>query len=160
MNKSIRNAKVKVVNPTSGLPTEQLIADTLRNRNDITKDRSFLRCHIQDWERFAKVCDEHFGADVLRFIAMLLAEVLDEVGTSDGQLCHSDNDDFTIIDLPAVLPRIRERLQQRLTPETLAQDPGYVSIVRKYIDSDKIPMPLKLVTSTISANDFFRTEDR
>ncbi len=159
MKKSIRNAKVKVVNSTTGLPTEQFIADTLRNRKDITKDKSFLRCHIQHWDRFTKVCDRQLGADMLRFVAMLLAEVLDEVGTSDGQLCHSDNDDFTIIDLATVIPKIRERLQQRFTSDALAQD-LYVSIIRKHIDSDKMPMPLKLVTSTISANDFFRTEDR
>jgi hypothetical protein len=160
MNNSVRHIKVKLVNSRTGLPTEQFITHNLRERNDITKDKSFLRCHIQNWDSFTKVCNEQLGTDVLYFVAMLLAEVQEEVGTPDGLLCHSDNDDFTIIDITTVIQKIRERLQQRFTPEALAQEPVYVSRIRRQVGGDKIPTALKLVTSTISANDFFGIEDQ
>jgi hypothetical protein len=158
MNDSVRQSKVKLVNSITKLPTEQLAAHNLRERKDLIKDKSFLRCSIQDWERFTKVREEQLGANVLYFVAMLIAEVLEEVGTSDGLLCHSDIDDFTIIDLATIIPKIRERLQQRFTPDALAQEPMYIGRIRKLVDGDKIPTSLKLITKIITADEFFQIE--
>ena len=159
MKYSVRQSKVKVVDHITKLPTEQLIAHNLRERKDLIKDKSFLRCSIRDWERFTAVCDEQLGVHLLYFVAMLIAEVLDEVGTPDALLCHSDNDVFTIIDLATVIPKIRERLQQRFTPAALAQEPVYVSRIKTQIDGDKIPASLKLITKIITADDFFQIEN-
>ena len=158
MRYSVRQSKVKVVNQITKLPTEQLIAHNLRERKDIIKDKAFLRCSIQDWERFTTVCDEQLGVHLLYFVAMLIAEVLDEVGTPDALLCHSDNDVFTIIDLANVIPKIGERLQQHFTPEALAQEPVYISRIRNQGDGDKIPTSLRLITKIITADEFFQIE--
>jgi hypothetical protein len=158
MSYSVRQSKVKLVNPITKLPTEQLTTHNLRERQDLIKDKSFLRCSIQDWDRFTKLCDEQLGVNVLYFVAMLIAEVLEEVGTSDGFLCQSDNDDFTIIDLAVVIPKISKRLQQRFTPEALAQEPVYISRIRSQVDGDKIPTSLKLITKIITADEFFQIE--
>jgi hypothetical protein len=158
MKYSVRQSKVKLVNPITKLPTEQLITYTLRERKDLIKDKSVLRCSIQHWERFTKICDEQLGTALLRFVAMLIAEVLEEVGTSDGWLCHSDNDDFIIIDFATVIPKISKRLQQRFTPAALAQEPIYISRIKKQVDGDKILTSLKLLTKIITADDFFQIE--
>lgn len=158
MRKSIRESKVKIVNPITRLPTENLVAHNLRERNDLIKDKSFLRCSIQHWEKFTKVCDEKLGADLLKFVAMLILEVQEEAGTAEGLVCHSDNDDFTIIDLATVIPKIREGLQQRFTPAVLEQEPIYVSRIKEQVDGDKIPTSLKLITTIITADDFFQIE--
>ena len=158
MSKSIRESKVKIVNPITGLPTENLVAQNLRERTDLIGDKSFLRCSIQNWERFVKVCDEKLGADLLKFVAMLILEVQDEAGTTEGLVCHSDNDDITIIDLATVIPKLIERLQQRFTPEALAQEPVYISRIRNQVDGDKIPTSLKLMTKIITEDDFFQIE--
>jgi WD40 repeat protein len=96
MKNSVRQSKVKLVNPITKLPTEQFIAHNLRERKDLIKDKSFLRCSIQHWDRFIKLCDEQLAIDLLHFICMLIFEVMEEVGTSESLLCQSDNDDFTI----------------------------------------------------------------
>ena len=158
MRKSIREGKVKIVNPITGLPTENLVAHNLRERNDLTKDKSFLRCSIQHWERFTKVCDEKLGADLLKFVAVLILEVQEEAGTTEGLVCHSDNDDFTIIDRATVIPDIRELLQERFTAEAIAQHPWYVSRIHKQISGDKIPTSLKLIAKIITADEFFQIE--
>ena len=158
MSYSVRQSQVKIVHPITKLPTQQLTAYNLRGRQDLIKNKAFLRCSIRDWNRFTKVCDEQLGVNLLYFVAMLIAEVLGEIGTADGLLCHSDNDDFTIIDLAAVIPKIGERLQQRFTPEALAQEPAYISRIRNQVDGDKIPTSLKLITKILTADEFFQIE--
>jgi hypothetical protein len=158
MSDSIRQSKVKVVNPITKLPTEQLIVRNLSERQDITHDKSFLRCSVQNWDRFIKVADEQLRVNLLYFVAMLIVEVLEEVGTADGLVCHSDHDDFTIIDRATVIPNIRERLQQHFTPAALAQEPVYISRMKNQVDGDKIPMSLKLITQIITTDEFFQIE--
>jgi hypothetical protein len=158
MSYSVRQSQNKVVHPITKLPTEALIIRNLRERKDLTRDKSFLRCSIQHWDRFMKVADKQLSSKLLYFVAMLIAEVSEEVGTSDGLLCHSDNDDFTIIDLATTIPKIRERLQQRFIPEALAQEPIYIGRIKKLVDGDKIPTSLKLVTKIITADQFFQIE--
>ena len=104
MSYPVGQSKVKVVNPITKLPTAQLMVCNLRERQDLTKDKSFLRCSIQNWDRFIKVADEPLRVNLVYFVAMLIAEVLDEVGTPDALLCHSDNDVFMIIDRATPLP--------------------------------------------------------
>lgn len=156
MNHSARQSKA--VNPITKLPTEQLMAHNLRDRKDIINGKSFLRCSIQNWRSFTNLYDKQLGANVLYFVAMLIAEVLQEFGTSDGLLCHSDNDDFAILDLATVIPKLAEHLQQRFTPEALAQEPIYIGRIRKLVDGDKIPTSLKLITKLITADEFFQIE--
>ena len=158
MSYAVGQSKVKVVNPITKLPTAQLMVCNLRERQDLTKDKSFLRCSIQNWDRFIKVADEPLRVNLVYFVAMLIAEVLDEVGTPDALLCHSDNDVFTIIDRATVILTISERLPQHFTPAALAQEPVYISRIKNQIDGDKIPMSLKLITQIITANEFFQIE--
>jgi hypothetical protein len=156
MNNPIRHSKVKVVNPITRLPTEQMVAKSLRERNDLTQGKLFLRCSIQNWERFIKLCDEQLGIELLRFTAMLIADVIDEYGTSDCLLCQSDNDNFTIIDTSTAIPKMQEHLQKRFTTDVLAKEPVYIRDVKKQVDGDKIPASLRLVTRIITADDFFQ----
>ena len=108
MNHCDRQSNINVVNPITKLPTEQLIVRNLLERKDLIKDKAFLRCSIQDWDNITKLCDEQLGTHVLYLVAMLLAEALEEAGTANGLLCHSDGDDFTTIDLATVIPKVRE----------------------------------------------------
>jgi hypothetical protein len=101
------------------------------------------------------VADEQLRVDLLYFVAMLIVEALEEVGTADDLVCHSDYDDFTFIDRAAVIPNIRERLQQHFTPAALAQEPVYVSRIKNQVDGDKIAMSLKLITQIITTVEFF-----
>ena len=158
MNHCDRQSNINVVNPITKLPTEQLIVRNLLERKDLIKDKAFLRCSIQDWDNITKLYNQQLGTHVLYFVAMLLAEALEEAGTANGLLCHSDGDDFTIIDLATVIPKVRENLQQRFTPEVLAQEPVYVARIRKLIDGDKIPAALKIITKLITAEEFFQME--
>src|SRR5512133_385511 len=154
MKDSVRHSKVKLIHPTTGLLTEQLIAAILRERDDIIKDKGFLQCNIQHWDKFTKVCDEKLGTDLLRFVAMLIYEVVEEVGTTDSWLCQSDDDRFTIVDRSTVIPEISDRLQQRFTAEALAQEPFYLRVIKGQVDGNKIPTYLQLIMKVITVNDF------
>jgi hypothetical protein len=100
------------------------------------------------------------GADLLRFIAMLLSDVVEEVGTNDSWLCQSDDDRFTIIDFSIVIPKIRERLQQCFDADALAREPFYLNVIKHQVDGDKIPTSLKLMTTIITEDDFFQIENQ
>jgi hypothetical protein len=160
MKNSVLHSQVKLIHPTTGLLTEQFMAQILHERNDIRQNKAFLSCQIQYWDRFIKVCDEKLGADLLRFIAMLLSEVVEEVGTTDNWLCQSDDDRFTIIDFSIVIPEIRKHLQQRFAAEALAREPFYLSVIKPQVDGDTIPTSLKLMTEIITEDDFFQIENQ
>jgi GGDEF domain-containing protein len=55
--------------------------------------------------------------DVLRFAAMLITEVVDEMGTTSDFIGHAGGDNFIIISTSDAAPRIRQRLKERFAGE-------------------------------------------
>jgi GGDEF domain-containing protein len=83
---------------------------------------------------------------VLRFTAMLLAEVIDELGSGSDFVGHIGGDDFLIITTPDLAPEAKTRLVHRFDQEVLTfynfrdREKGYLEIVDG--EGRKRPVPL------------------
>jgi diguanylate cyclase (GGDEF)-like protein len=72
---------------------------------------------INYFDQFKDVYGFVAGDDVLRFAAMLLSEVVDEVGTATDFIGHAGGDNFIVITTDEASARIRDRLKARFAEE-------------------------------------------
>ncbi len=125
---------LNLTSPVTGLPSSKLIEDQLRQimRRD---DWAVLYIGINHINDFNDVYGFVAGDDVLRFTAMLLTEVVDELGSGDDFIGHIGGDDFLIITTPDVAPQMKERLEQRFREEVATfynfrdRERGYIEVV-------------------------------
>ena len=91
-----RAEQQSLTDPRSGLPSGRLIEEQLRRiiRQDAW---SFMDIRINYFEAFKDVYGFVAGDDVLRFTAMLLGEVVDDIGTVNDFIGHAGGDNFVII---------------------------------------------------------------
>ena len=88
-----------LTNPTTGLPSSKLIEEQLKKlmrRNGWT----ILYVGLNGFEPFKEVHGFVAGDDVLRFVAILLTELVDELGTVNDFIGHVGGDDFIFIMSP------------------------------------------------------------
>lgn len=96
--------------PKTGLPSGKLIEDQLRGLMR-TEDWYLLLISIEYLDLFNDIYGFVAGDEVLRFTAMLLNEVVNEMGSSNDFIGHASSDTFIVIsfsrDVPAMVDRIR-----------------------------------------------------
>lgn len=101
-----------LTSPTTGLPSGKLIEEQLKQlmrRNGWT----ILYVGINDFEPFNEVQGFVAGDDVLRFVAMLLTELVNEMGTANDFIGHVGGDDFILITTAEKAPLLRQQLIER-----------------------------------------------
>jgi diguanylate cyclase (GGDEF)-like protein len=136
---------LSLTSPVTGLPSSKLIEDQLREimRRD---NWSVLYIGINHIGDFNDVYGFVAGDDVLRFAAMLLAEVVDELGTGSDFIGHIGGDDFLVISSPDVAPLIKDRLVQRFNEEVETfynfkdRENGYIEAVDADGNKEKRPL--------------------
>ena len=74
---------------------------------------------INNFEPFKDVYGFVAGDDVLRFTAMMIGEVVDEVGTTSDFIGHAGGDNFIIITTEEKADAIKARLKERFDNEVL-----------------------------------------
>ncbi len=118
-NAIARSERDSLTDPRSGLPSGRLIEDHLR-RIIRREDWELLDIRVNHFEPFKEVYGFVAGDDVLRFTAMLMGEVVDEIGTPNDFIGHPGGDNFIII-LSAEAPgrKIVKRLKERFAEEVL-----------------------------------------
>jgi len=101
-----------LTNPTTGLPGGQLIEDQLRQlmRQD---EWGIVYAGIQRFDAFTDVYGFVAGEEVLRFMAMILGQTVDDKGTANDFIGHVGNDDFIIITEKDLVGPIADELTQR-----------------------------------------------
>lgn len=115
-----RAEQQSLTDPRSGLPAGRLIEDQLRQV--IRRPAwALMDIRINNFDPFKEVYGFVAGDDVLRFTAMLLGEVVDEVGTVNDFIGHPGGDNFIIITDENTAPLIRDRLKARFSDEVLTQ---------------------------------------
>jgi diguanylate cyclase (GGDEF)-like protein len=107
---------LSLTSPVTGLPSSKLIEEQLRSIMR-RHDWSLLYVGINHINGFNDVYGFVAGDDVLRFAAMLLSEVVDDLGTGDDFIGHTGGDTFIVISTPEAAPRIRNHLVQRFNEE-------------------------------------------
>jgi diguanylate cyclase (GGDEF)-like protein len=135
-----RASWLNLTSPVTGLPSSKLIEEQLRTiirRNDW----SVLYIGINHVSGFKDAYGFVAGDDVLRFAAMLLIEVVDEVGSGGDFIGHIGGDEFIIISRPETSPRIKSRLLQRFNEE-VETFYNFKDRERGYIEMDGGKMPL------------------
>ena len=91
-----RSEREALTDPRSGLPAGRLIEEQLR----IAIRQSgwaYMDIRLNYFDQFKEVYGFVAGDDALRFTAMLINEVVDEVGTPNDFLGHAGGDNFIII---------------------------------------------------------------
>ncbi|NWG35392.1 MAG: response regulator [Chloroflexi bacterium] len=114
---AIRRAeRESLTDPRSGLPAGRLIEEQLR-RIIREKDWALIDARVNHFEPFKDVYGFVAGDDVLRFTAMLIGEVVDELGTARDFIGHAGGDNFIVITTADHAPAIRDRLRARFDQE-------------------------------------------
>jgi len=114
-----RSERESLTDPRSGLPASRLIEDQLR-RIIREKGWALLDARVNNFEPFKDVYGFVAGDDVLRFTAMLLGEVVDELGTSSDFIGHAGGDNFIIITTDDKASAIKARIKERFDTEVLS----------------------------------------
>jgi len=114
---AIRRAeRESLTDPRSGLPAGRLIEEQLR-RIIREKDWALIDARINQFEPFKDVYGFVAGDDVLRFTAMLIGEVVDELGTTKDFIGHAGGDNFIVITTVEQASAIKDRLRARFNEE-------------------------------------------
>ena len=78
-----------------------------------------IDARINHFEPFKDVYGFVAGDDVLRFTAMMIGEVVDELGTTTDFIGHAGGDNFIIVSTNEKAAQIRERVKERFNEEVL-----------------------------------------
>jgi PleD family two-component response regulator len=113
-----RSERESLTDPRSGLPAGRLIEEQLR-RIIREKDWALLDARVNHFEPFKDVSGFVAGDDVLRFTAMMIGEVVDELGTASDFIGHAGGDNFIVITTEAKAEAIKNRLKSRFDQEVL-----------------------------------------
>ena len=111
-----RSEREALTDPRSGLPAGRLIEEQLRST--IRKSGwAYMDIRINHFDQFKDVYGFVAADDVLRFAAMLMSEVVDELGSSSDFIGHAGGDNFVVIGSEDVADKIRNRLKVRFADE-------------------------------------------
>ncbi len=120
------------IDSKSNLPTGRLIEDHLRSLMRSERTWTYLDVKIKHFDPFAEVYGFVAGDEVIRFMALLIGEVVDEVGTPDDYVGHPGRDSFVVVTHAADAERLKKRLSQRFDDE-VKQHYSFIDRERSYI---------------------------
>jgi len=139
-----RSERESLTDPRSGLPAGRLIEEQLR-RIIREKDWALLDMRVNDFEPFKDVYGFVAGDDVMRFTAMLVTEVVDELGASEDFIGHAGSDNFIVITNNGSAPLIKQRIKDRFAAEVLThynfmdRQQGYMKVLKPSSQAEKVP---------------------
>ena len=141
-----------LTNPTTGLPSGKLIEEQLRK---LVRQRGWemLYIGINQLQAFNEIYGFVAGGDVLRFLAMLLNETVDLLGSAEDFVGHVDKDDFIVISTPDRVRAIQDTVQARFDREIGSfysfrdREAGFVS----YVDASGRETRAPLMTLSVGA---------
>src|SRR5262249_8372152 len=107
----------KSMDPRSNLPSSKLIAEQLRELMRATETWDYVDVNINNVDRFQEVYGFVASTEVLRFVALLIGEVVDEFGTPDDFVGHAGNDNFVVITYSTKAQQLQDKLVARFNEE-------------------------------------------
>src|SRR3990172_6865590 len=130
-NAIARSERENLPDPRSGLPSGRLIEEQLRKLMRATS-WAFMDCKLNNFDPFKEVYGFVAGDEALRFTALLIKEVVDELGTPNDFIGHAGGENFVIITTEGNSTTIRNRLNSRFAQEVkthysfMDRERGYV----------------------------------
>ncbi len=140
-----RSEREALTDPRSGLPAGRLIEEQLR----LTIRKSgwaYMDIRINHFDQFKDVYGFVAADDVLRFAAMLMSEVVDEVGSSSDFIGHAGGDNFVIITTEEISGKIRDQLKERFAEEVqthynfMDRQQGFIMAANAENQMEKTPL--------------------
>ncbi len=140
-----RSEREALTDPRSGLPAGRLIEEQLR----LTIRQSnwaYMDIRINFFDQFRDVYGFVAGDDVLRFAAMMMSEVVDEVGTAADFIGHAGGDNFIIITNEQTATKIRSRLKERFTEQVqshynfMDRQQGFITTTAASGQKENVPL--------------------
>jgi len=134
-----------LTNPTTALPSGRLIEEQLRTLMH-RSGWAILYVRVNHLREFNEVYGFVAGADILRFLAMILTSVVDEKGTKDDFIGHTSGDDFVIITTADRANPLKEGLKTRFDAEVVTfysfrdREKGYLAV--SGVDGQEVQVPL------------------
>jgi PleD family two-component response regulator len=140
-----RSERESLTDPRSGLPAGRLIEEQLRR---IIRETgwAYMDVRINEFDGFKDVYGFVASDDVLRFAAMILGEVLDELGASGDFIGHAGGDNFIIITREESANNIRQRLKARFADEVqthynfMDRQQGYILAPKGEGQTEQVPL--------------------
>jgi PleD family two-component response regulator len=149
-NQIERAERDNYTDPNSGLPSSSLIEEKLRELMREDHVWTYLDIKIANFEAFKDVYGFVAGNEVLRFIALIMGEVLDELGTPNDFVGHAGSDNFVTVTYSEKSDTLIKRLVERFAEE-VQQHYSFIDRERGFMmkDSDKVPL-MTLAVGSIS----------
>ncbi len=153
-----RSEMISLTDANSGLPSGRLIEDQLRSlmRSPESKNWTYIDLKINHLDAFKDVYGFVAGNEVQRFAALLLGEVVDELGTPDDFVGHPGGDNFVIITYAEDPAALRQRIVDRFEDEVkqhysfIDRERGYVIIQDAEGEERQVPL-MTISTGAVSA---------
>jgi PleD family two-component response regulator len=145
--------------PVSGLPAGKLIEDELRKLMKVT-GWAYLDCKIMYYDTFKEVYGFVASDEVIRFTALLIKEVVDELGTANDFIGHAGGENFAVIAAEANATAIKTKLKARFAEEIkthysfIDRENGYVITRSDNGAEQQVPLMIMKVGFVTSDNDF------
>jgi len=152
-----RAEQQSLTDPRSGLPSGRLIEEQLR-RIIQSDGWALMDLRINAFSAFTEAYGFVAGDDVLRFTAMLLNEVVDQLGTPEDFIGHVGGSNFVLITTQERAETIRKVLKDRFAQEVLAhynfvdREQGYLLVTDDSGRTVKMPL-MTLSIGVISPKD-------
>ena len=153
-----RSEQQSLTDPRTGLPSGRLIEDQLR-RIIRQQNWTLLDIRINYYEPFNEVYGFVAGDDVLRFLGLLINEILDEFGSENDFIGHAGGDNFIVVTTEESAPEIRQHLKTRFSDEVLThynfmdRDQGYISTTNSKGEKEEVPL-MSLVIGAVSPTEY------
>lgn len=141
------------IDSRSGLPTGRLIEDHLRNLMRGSREWTYVDMKINQFDLFTEVYGFVAGDEVIRFVSLIIGELVDEVGTPDDYVGHPGRDNFIIISHAQDADRLEQRLVERFNEE-VKQHYSFIDRERGYIlvpDGDNGERKVDLMTISVGS---------
>lgn len=149
-NQIDRAERDNYTDPNSGLPSSSLIEEKLRELMREDQVWSYLDIKIAHFEPFKDVYGFVAGNEVLRFMALIMGEVLDELGTPNDFVGHAGSDNFVAVTYSDKVETLIERLTKRFADDA-QQHYSFIDRERGFMmkEDDKVPL-MTLALGTVS----------
>ncbi len=144
-NQIDRAERDNYTDPNSGLPSSSLIEDKLRDLMREEKVWAYLDIKLVNYEPFKEVYGFVAGNEALRFMALILGEVLDELGTPNDFIGHAGSDSFVVVTYTDKVDGLVKRLVTRFSEE-VQQHYSFIDRERGFMMKDEDKVPLMTVT--------------
>ena len=149
-NQIDRAERDNYTDPNSGLPSSSLIEEKLRELMREDRVWTYVDIKLVQYDAFKEVYGFVAGNEVLRFMALITGEVLDEHGTPDDFVGHAGSDNFVIITYSDRPKAVVEKLAGQFA-EDVKQHYSFIDRERGFMmkDQEKVPL-MTLAVGSIS----------